>query len=84
MVITGHGGKNVGTTFQPDFMNINEFLEGVRKLPEYSKAKIQEEMKKEELEAAIKNLKVKRSPELVGLTAEFYVKVGPVINSELL
>ena len=46
-------GENVGTTFQPDFMNINEFLEGVRKLPEYSKAKIQEEIKKEELEAAI-------------------------------
>ena len=54
------GGKNAGTTFQPDFENINKFLEGIGKLSESSKAKIQEEIKLEELELAVKDLKVKK------------------------
>ena len=78
------GGVNVGKAFQPDFKHVNEFLEGLGQLSEESKAKIQADIKLDELEEAIKGLEDNKAPGLDGLSAEFYKKTGDMINPELL
>ena len=86
-LFSGHhrrGGVNVGEVFQPDFTNINEFLEGIGKLTEASKAKVEAEVKLEELEKAVKDLETNKAPGLDGLSAEFYKKTGGLINKAFL
>ena len=78
------GGLNAGTPFEPDFSHINEFLEGMGRLSEQSRERLQEEVKMEELVEAVKNLSSNKSPGNDGLNAEFYKKLGNIINSELL
>ena len=78
------GGVNVGRPFEPDFTHINEFLEGLGKLSDASKAKVEKEINMTELEQAIKDLQTNKSPGLDGLPAEFYKKTGVVINKEFL
>ena len=77
-------GVNAGETFKPDFTHLNEFLEGIGKLSEESKAKIQEKVNIDELEIAVKACEDNKSPGLDGLSAEFYKKTGDIINKEFL
>ena len=86
-LFSGHhrrGGINVGEVFQPNFTHINEFLEGLGKLTEESKAKVEADIKLDELEKAVSDLNNNKAPGLDGLPAEFYKTTGGLINKEFL
>ena len=78
------GGVTEDKTFEPDFTHLDEFLEGVGKLSEDSKAGIEKPINMGELELAVKQLSDNKAPGLDGLPREFYNRVGEVINNELL
>ena len=78
------GGINSGKTFEPDFSNIDEFLEGLGELTTGSQGKIIKRVSMEELEEAVTSLNSHKSPGLDGLTAEFYKKTLEVTKEDLL
>ena len=86
-LLQGHhrrGAVNVGTTFQPDFSGINEFLQDLGQLTDTSKAKIMDKVNMVELEIAMEQLEDHKAPGLDGLPAEFYKKTEEVIKKEFL
>jgi hypothetical protein len=69
-----------GLPFQPDFMRQGDFLQGLPSLAEDDMAAVDLPINVPDLERAVEDASLGRSPGLDGLSYEFYKKVMPLVG----
>ena len=74
--------EDTGTSFQPDYSNLDKFLHNISALSEPESESLNSEINLEELDQVLKSCKNNKSPGLDGLTYEFYKKVWPLIKHD--
>ena len=72
--------ENTGSSFQPDYTNLDKFLSNLGALSVTESGSLHSGVKPEELDEVLKTCKNNKSPGLDGLTYEFYRKVWPVMK----
>ena len=86
-LFNGHHNSNLvdtGSSFQPDYSNIDAYLQGLESLPDTDRDELENDMNIEELRTIVKNSENNRSPGLDGLSYEFYQATLHVIEKDLL
>ena len=74
---------NTGTSFQPNFSHISEFLSVLEKLPDDEQKEIEMAMEEEELEEIVMKSSNNKSPGLDGISYELYKTTWGIIKKDL-
>ena len=74
--------QNTGSSFQPDYTHLNDFLKNVGVLSDHDNVELEEKIHMEELTAILKECSSNKAPGLDGLPYEFYIAVWDIIGEE--
>ena len=76
--------KNTGSSFSPDFSNLDEFLIGLGKLDDRQRDQLHKDIEEEELADTVKRCDSNRSPGLDGISYELYQQMWHILGKDML